>query len=462
MAIGRAGAGKPTGPRGPTLAACLEEARSGRVAPVYLFDGDPFLTGRAARELAQLLVPEEQREFNVVELDPASSTAEVAAELQTRGLFAGAGSRKVVLVREPAFLVSKEDGSEAFKGAREKWTQGRQREGARRLMALAAKAGWRAEDLAEKKGPSATAWRTELGVELGPGDKEFVSEAARYALEREVKVPRSDAAALDVALGRGLPPGHVLLVAAGKIDGRLPLVKKLAGMGPRITFAIEKEGTWTNERLVLGPVLDALLSGSGKRCDAGAEERLAALVGEDARTLAGEVAKLVAFVGERATITAADVDLLVTRVAEDPFFALGNAIEARDLPQALSVLDRSLADGASPFMILGSMAGTVRRLLVEGDRGRKAAGGKRIASPREWESLVLPLIPEDELGKKKPFGFWLKYQAAQRYTRGALMKAIVDLAEVDLLMKRGADERPLLERALWRFIGGEGQHAPKL
>ncbi len=443
---------------GPTLEQCLAEARAGKPAPVYFFDGDAFLAGRAARELASALVPEAQRDLNQVELDAAASPAEIAAELATRGLFGGPTSRKVVLVSEPAFLTSKEDGADAFERAREMWFQGRQREAARRLLALAAKAGWKAEDLAAgaTESPGPAEWRSELGVVLGAEGADFVAAAARFAVEREMKAARDDASALDAALARGLPPGHVLVLAAGKVDGRLPLVKRLAGAGRRVSFAIGREGPWGEERVVLRPILDALLAGTGKVVDGGAEARLAELVGDDARTLAGEVAKLVAFAGDRKKITAADVDSVVTRVASDPFFALGNAVEAGDLPRAVAVLGRSLADGASPFMLLGSLASTVRRLLVERERGRKAAGDRRIPSFDAWQELVLPHIPEAEIGGKKPYGFWMKYQASQRFSRSALLRALADLGDSDLAMKSGSDGQPLLERLLWRLMPGKG------
>jgi DNA polymerase-3 subunit delta len=448
---------------GPTLETCLAEARAGEPAPVYLFDGDAYLAGRAGRELAAVLVPEAQRDLNQVELDAAASPGEIAAELATRGLFAGPTSRKVVLVFEPAFLASREDASGAFERAREQWEKGRQRDGARRLLALAAKAGWRAEDLLPDApgGPGAADWKSELGIAVGAEGAEFIAAAARFAVERELKASRDDASPLEAALARGLPPGHVLVIVAGKVDGRLPLVKKLAQAGRRVSLTIEKEGAWGEERLVLRPVLASLLAGTGKRIDAEAEARLAERVGEDARTLASEVAKLVAYAGDRPQITAADVEAVVPRVAADPFFALGNAVEARELPRALAVLDRSLVDGASPFMLLGSLASTVRRLVVERERGRRAAGGRRIGSYDAWQELVLPHIPKEELGGKKPYGFWMKYQAAQRHGREALLGALVDLAEADVAMKSGADGRPLLERALWRLLGpGEarGRH----
>jgi DNA polymerase-3 subunit delta len=436
---------------GPTLEGCLAEARAGTPAPVYLFDGDAFLSGRAARELAAALVPAEQRSLNLVELDAAASPAEVAAEVATRALFGG-GARKVVLLHEPAFLTSKEDGSGPFAGARDAWAKGRQREGARRLLALAAKAGWKAELLAGADAPSAAEWKAELGVE--GADLGFVRDAARWAVEKELKAAKDDASALDAALVAGFPPGHVLVVAAGKVDGRLPLVKKLAAAGRRVSFAIPKEGKWDDERLVLGPVLEALLAGTGKKVDRAAEALLAARVGDDARTLASEVAKLAAYAGDRATIGAADVEALVSRVAEDPFFALGNAVEAKDLPLALGVLDRALADGMHPLQALTMLASTVRRLVVERERARKAAGDRRLASVRDWEQIVLPTIPPDEIGDRKPYGFWMKYQASQRYERGALLRALADLAEADLGMKTGGDERPLLERVLWRLMAG--------
>jgi DNA polymerase-3 subunit delta len=462
-------AGGPRKAAGATLETCLADAKAGSPKAVYLFDGDAFLALRAARELAALLVPEAQRSLNVVELDAAASPAEVAAEVATGGLFGGG---KVVLVQEPAFLTSKEDVSGAFARAREMWQEGRQREGARRLLAIVAKAGWKAEDLlpgeGEPQGAYADRLEKELAKEFGwttaeeraVFDAAFVAGAARFALERDMKVAKDDASALDAALERGFPPGPVLVVAAGKVDGRLPLVKKLAAAGRRVTTQVEREGPWDAQRPVLGPVLDSLLAGTGKRVDAAGERRLAELVGTDARVLASEVAKLAAYVGDRKVIGAKDVDEIVTRVAEDPFFALGNAVEARDLEAALGVLGRSIADGASPFMLLGSLAGAVRRMIVERERARKVAGDRRLASARDWEATVFPTIPRDEVGDKKPFGFWMKYQASLRFSRGELLDALAGLAEADVAMKTGQDGRIRLERVLVGLLARTPEGSP--
>ena len=55
----------------------------------------------------------------------------------------------------------------------------------------------------------------------------------------------------------------------------------------------------------------------------------------------------------------------------------------------------------------------------------------------------------------------MKYQAAQRYGRAALIQALADLADADLAMKTGSEPGPLLEQVLWCLVGGMGQPAAR-
>jgi DNA polymerase-3 subunit delta len=441
-----------------TLEGCLAEIRAGTPAPVYLLDGDPFLSLRGARQLVEALVPEAARSLNLVELDPAASPGEVAAEVATGGLFGGG---KVVLVQEPAFLTAREDLEEALARAREQWGEGRQREAARRLLAVVGKGGLQAADLVPPEGEDEGAFAAGLGATLRkalgfrPDEAElaFAVAAGRFALEREMKTARDDTARLDEALERGFPPGHVLVLAAGKVDGRLPLAKRLAAAGRRVQLAVGTVGDRWDAPPDLAPLVTDLLAGTGKRADPRAVARLAELVGPDARVLAGEVGKLVSFVGDRTAIGPEDVDEVVVRTAADPFFALGNAVEARDLPLALEALGRALEDGASPHMLLGSLAATVRRLVLEKERARAVAGARRLASAREWEATVFPTIPPREVGQKKPYGFWMKYQASTRFGLEELLDGVVALHQADVAMKSGQDGRLRLERVLLGLLG---------
>ena len=103
------------------------------------------------------------------------------------------------------------------------------------------------------------------------------------------------------------------------------------------------------------------------------------------------------------------------------------------------------------------------RLALVAGRSATGAGGcsqravvveRRLGNPRDWEAQVFPTIPAAEVGKKKPFGFWMKYQASTRFQRGELLQGLVALHEADVAMKSGQDGRLALERALLALLAG--------
>ncbi|HME92276.1 MAG TPA: DNA polymerase III subunit delta, partial [Myxococcaceae bacterium] len=116
----------------------LQEVRAGDEAPFYLIWGEEYLARKAAEQLVKALLPLNLMSLNYSVLD-AVGPAEVAQDLATLPLFPG---RKVVLVRDPDFLAPKKTRGDPLKRARDAWKSGKQREGARRLLALAARAGW--------------------------------------------------------------------------------------------------------------------------------------------------------------------------------------------------------------------------------------------------------------------------------------------------------------------------------
>jgi DNA polymerase-3 subunit delta len=62
--------------------------------------------------------------------------------------------------------------------------------------------------------------------------------------------------------------------------------------------------------------------------------------------------------------------------------------------------------------------------------------------------VVFPTVPPEEARGKKAWGFWMKYQAALRFSRAELLLGLAALAEADVAMKSGQDGRIALERAL--------------
>jgi DNA polymerase-3 subunit delta len=93
-------------------------------------------------------------------------------------------------------------------------------------------------------------------------------------------------------------------------------------------------------------------------------------------------------------------------------------------------------------------------MLEEKERARRAAGGRRIADAREWERVVFPSVPEEERGDRKPFGYWMKYQASTRFSRQELLDGLSGLAAADLAAKSGGDARAAVERLLLGLLAG--------
>ena len=198
----------------------MEETQS---VPVYLFWGEEFLVRKDAEELVKKLVPDAAVGLNLVVLDGASPK-ELAAELATLPLFPGP---KVVTSHDPEFLAPKKGRGDGLHKAKEAWRAGKRKEGARRLLALAARAGWGPQKLdpTQSGNPTAEDWKDELNVELGEVDLAFLKEVSQYCRDEGLTAPESDAASLIDLLTRGLPQGHVLVIAATDVDGRHPLVK---------------------------------------------------------------------------------------------------------------------------------------------------------------------------------------------------------------------------------------------
>ncbi len=345
--------------------------------------------------------------LNLVELDAAASPAEVAAELSTAGLFGGG---KVVLVQEPAFLSSRRTpprrspprpapspraGSGRGRGACWRWP---------------AKAGLGARALTPgPDGRVSAEARQDAGRRAGGGARRaaaaFVDAAARFAAERELKVAKGDdAGALDAALARGFPPGHVLLVAAGQ-DRRAAAAGEEAGGGraARHRPRWRRRGSGTRSGRCWGRCSQALLAGTGKRVDRGGEAALAERVGDDARVLASEVQKLCAYVGDRKVIGAADVEAVVTRVASRSLLRAGE--RGRGARPAAGAGRCSTAP--SPTAPARSWCWARWPARCGGWWPSGSGGGRCRRRPahrllrRVAAAPVLPSIPEEELGAEE-------------------------------------------------------------
>lgn len=305
----------------------LAEIAAGKARPVYLLVGDEFLCRTAAQELAEKLVPEASRDLNLVMLNSAAGPQRVAEELRTVPMFRGT---KVVWVQPAEFLVPrKATRGDPWSKVRELWAAGRKRDAARRLLALAGRAGFPLENLA---GHTQDDW-DRAGLPLKPGDGEILAGVEELAKAEGMAIPEGDTRALEQLLTAGLPAGHHLIAVAEEVDSTSALAKLCRAKGLEIERSLRAPGGPPGKR----PEADAnalaeeVLAPLGKKISADVARLLVSRAGGEARILASELEKLASYVGDRKTIESKDVLDLVPQTAGEDYFALTGALETREL-----------------------------------------------------------------------------------------------------------------------------------
>jgi len=412
------------------LAPLLAEIRDGRVRPLYLAWGEEYLARREADALVEALVPAALASLNLVVLDGASPR-EIALELATLPLLAG---NKVVLLHDPEFLAPKKGRTDALAKARDAWKAGRRKEGARRLLALVARAGWGQEALepGQPGAPSVEDWKEELSVPLAESDLDFLREVAAFVREEGLGAPESDASALLTLLERGLPAGHALVVAATDVEAKSPLLRLAREQGA----VVERKLASRLRDLDLNQVARDFLRPFQKRLGPGAEEVLR----------------------ERS-----DVELLVAHTRDEEFLELADALQKRDLSSALAYVDEALAGGAPPLLLLGAIASVVRGLVEAQERMVHLGGGK---PPRSFDDFKARLFSAIEREAKAagarvphPYAAYLATLAGARYGRAQLRASLLACAEADLALKSSGSGKLVLERLLWTVCPPTGREA---
>ncbi len=422
----------------------LEEIDAGGLAPVYLLWGEEFLVRKGADQLIDKLVPQASVGLNLVPMDGASPR-EVAGELATMPLFPG---RKVVLLKDPEFLAPKKGRIDALGKAKDAWRSNRRKEAARRVLAIAARAGWGPQELESPRPPE---WDRELGITLADADVTFLREVGAFCKDEGLTTPQGDEQPLAELLEKGLPKGHALVVAATDLETKSPFVKFVKEKGR----LIERKIASRLKDLDVDQFVAETLAPYKKKLARPALEKLKDRIGGNMRLLQSELQKLALFV-EGEEIRAKDVELIVGHAREEEYMELSDALQKRDFDAASKYVQEGLGQGAAPLALLGAITSVVRNLLLSHERMVALTGGKVPRNFNEFKDRVFPQIEaEAKAAKTKvphPYAAFMGMQAAAGYQRQELLRAIVSCAEADLALKFGGDEL-VLERLVWTLCG---------
>jgi DNA polymerase III delta subunit len=193
----------------------------------------------------------------------------------------------------------------------------------------------------------------------------------------EAAEPPTELDALDRYVREPVPQTTLVLVASD-VDRTRKLYKTLQkhatlvecwGLkGVRDARVDLREVARTAEQLVRKAVADA-----GRQIDAGAGRLVAERAGTDIARLRGDVERLLLFTSGSAKITLEDARQVVSAETVQDDWAVTNAIQRRDAPEALRQIALALEAGGVSYQILGQLAWFVRERMAERDPRRVPA-----------------------------------------------------------------------------------------
>lgn len=263
---------------------------------------------------------------------------------------------------------------------------------------------------------------------------------------------------LVATLEKGLPNGVRFLLSAPEIDKRRSFYKALGKLGKVELF--DKLDTsrsgWEEEAASL---VRARAGALGLRLRGEALELFVLQTGGDSRQIDNELGKLDLYLGDsRREASADDVRLMVPASRAGVIFELGNALAARDLNQALALVEQLLFQGESAIgILLVAVIPTVRNLLLAKDLMQRHRL-PRPAAPFHFTGVLnrLPAQATDHLPRKKDGGLntyalGLAAMHAHRYTLGELRAALEACLEANVaLVSSSLEPRTVLTQLIVR------------
>ncbi|ACN15586.1 HolA [Desulforapulum autotrophicum HRM2] len=300
--------------------------------------------------------------------------------------------------------------------------------------------------------------------------------------------------------------GHFLVVTTDTADKRRALFKEIKAVGLVIDCSVPKgsrQADKTQQSAILRQIMEGTLNATGKGIDGDAFAMLVDRTGFDPSTLSDNLEKLVSFIGERVSITVQDVQKVVKRTRKDAIFELTNAVCDRNAGTALFYLKSLLNAGFHPLQIVMALSNQLRKLVlvkffIERSRQRgipcwqpnspynrfkqhtmpmiEQADAEITATAENWDRTLAghaAPTPAGKSGKPKTnknltdlliapnknntYPVYHTFLKTDNFSLAELKQAITRLSEVDMKMKRSANDPEIVldNLILWLCTKGE-------
>jgi DNA polymerase-3 subunit delta len=231
-------------------------------------------------------------------------------------------------------------------------------------------------------------------------------------------------------------PESVLLLTADKIDGRRKLFQSLKKSGTVIEFRKIYENQLPSLVRDMAGGLGVTLTNAGLKL-------FCRRVGTSLVEVRGELEKLAGFLGDRDIADEQDVAAIVSDTRIESIFDLTDALGEGNRATALVLLDRLLAEGQAPLMILAMMTRHFRQM---------------------WKisELLAQKVPQSELPKRvgvSPYFLKSLVQQAGRFGSRQYRQLFELFLATDLALKSsGSEPRMHLESLVFQIaaLGQKG------
>lgn len=432
------------------LEALLVEARKGNPPSLVLIHGDDFQVHAATKAILDILVPEENRAFNLERFDGQSTQwVEIEASLRTPPFFSG---KKTVWVENAPYFLAREHRGELGERVLQLWREGKREEAAKLFLDLLFLQGWSQEEWDKAQGRLSPPQVTELfGVE-GKEVAEETEALCEFCRSRGIDVSHrrvGDGHKVLEVLEQGVPPWDVLLLTASHVDRRAGLYRRFEEKGTVLDLSLERQRGGRISHKTLAEFLDRRLRESGKRIEQEARQMIFMRAGDELWALHQELEKLLLYMGDEPWIKLKHVEEVFLDQGEAWVFDLTDAIAGRDALRAFGCLGRLLSQGEHPLRLLGTIASEVRRLLsarslIEGEMRHKWS---RKMSSSEFQTSVLQ--GGEPLLTRSPYGDYLSFKKAENFKTRELLRYLELIYKTDMQLKSTSSApRLLMERLI--------------
>ena len=438
-----------------TLDAFLANVGKSKGPGLALLFGDDLQVQSACKSLIDVVVPSDQREFNLERFDGHSATwNQIESSLMTPPFLPG---RKLVWIENAPYFFTRDNRGELAEKTVQLWSAGKKDEACKVLLELLVAEGWSAEQWQQLNPRTATAVVEVLGLEEQE-NRDAADALISYCKNTGTELQparRSEEQAILKLLDGALPSWDFLLFTAEQVDRRTRLYKQLEQNGAIFYLGLERDRYGKISRDQLRQFIDQQFRTFGKTVEPRARELILLRAGDELRALQHELDKLMLYAGDQATISVCDVETIFADQTEGWIFDLTRLITARDAPGALCQLARLIGQGDHPLKLLSTIAAEVRKLLsarqlIETDlRGRWRRG----MTYNQFEQTVLD--HGATLLTRNSYADYLCFQRAESFSLQELLSFMRGIHDADLRLKSSASNPQIvMERLILRMCMG--------